>query len=299
MGSPQKFSDADLLFHWEQTGNIRETARRLRVNYNAVYERLIKGNLIQAATFNPDRGGHTSRTIPEGTTLIVPDLQAPAHHPDALAFLCAIRDKFKPTNIVCIGDEVDLNWLSDFAKIPEADQPHSEWSAAQAFMRAFYAEFPEGLSCVSNHVEGRIAKARTRGRLPSTFLRPVEDLLDAPIGWSWHSSIRMGDILIRHGHRDTAGLKRVIVEEIPAEHGRHLSLLIGHFHSRIGVATPDIKIGGKFYWGAFTGCLVDPRHPFFSYSKGTEKLGTVVLMHGRVVPIAMQLNEHGRWIGSL
>lgn len=299
MGSPPKFSDADLRYHWEQTGNIRETARRLKVQYYTVYKRLIHGNYIQAATFNPDRGGYTPRTIPEGTTLIVPDLQAPAHHPDALAFLCAIRDKFKPLNIVCIGDEVDLNWLSDFAKMPEADQPHSEWSAAQAFMRAFYAEFPEGVSCVSNHVEGRIAKARTRGRLPATFLRPVEDLLDAPIGWSWHTSIRMGDILIRHGHRDTAGLKRVIVEEIPAEHGRHLSLLIGHFHSRIGVATPDIKIGEKFYWGAFTGCLVDPRHPFFSYSKGTEKLGTVVLMHGRVVPIAMSLNEHGRWTGVL
>ncbi|MBZ9759515.1 hypothetical protein LB553_01260 [Mesorhizobium sp. CA8] len=299
MAAPPKFSDADLKFHWDQTGNIRETARRLKVQYSAVHERLVKGNFIQAATFNPDRGGYTSRTIPEATTLIVPDLQAPAHHPDALAFLCAIRDKFKPTNIVCIGDEVDLNWLSDFAKIPEADQPHSEWGAAQSFMRAFYAAFPEGVSCISNHVEGRIAKARTRGRLPAAFLRPVEDLLDAPIGWSWHTSIRMGDILIRHGHRDTAGLKRVIVEEIPAEHGRHLSLLIGHFHSRIGVATPDIKIGEKFYWGAFTGCLVDPRHPFFSYSKGTEKLGTVVLMHGRVVPIAMSLNEHGRWTGVL
>lgn len=299
MGAPPKFSDADLLLHWEQTGNIRETARRLKVKYNAVYERLIKGNFIQVATFDPGRGGFTSRTIPEGVTLIVPDLQAPAHHPDALAFLCAVRDKFKPLNTVCIGDEVDLNWLSDFAKLPEVDQSHSEWAAAQAFMRAFYAEFPEGVSCVSNHVEGRLAKARTRGRIPPAFLRPVEDLLDAPIGWSWHSSIRMGDILIRHGHRDTAGLKRVIVEEIPAEHGRHLSLLIGHFHSRIGVATPDIKIGEKFFWGAFTGCLVDPRHPFFSYSKGTEKLGTVVLVHGRVVPVAMQIDERGRWTGVL
>jgi hypothetical protein len=109
----------------------------------------------------------------------------------------------------------------------------------------------------------------------------------------------MGDVIFRHGHRDTAALKRTIVEEIPAQEGRHYSLVIGHFHSKFGQATPDIKIGDKFFYGAFTGCLVDPAHPFFSYSKGTEKLGTVVVVHGRVVPIAMPLNSEGRWTGVL
>lgn len=303
MPAPRTIDDELLGKHWADCGNIRETSRRLKSSYNGVYKRLVQLNLIRAPAFDTGRSGYTSRTLQEGTTIIIPDLQAPAHHPDALAFLCAVRDKYKryheQFNVVCIGDEVDLNFLSDFGRLPEVDQPTSEWAAAQAFMRSFYAEFPEGVSCVSNHVEGRISKARTRGRLPPAFLRSVEDLLDAPVGWSWHSSIRIGDVLIRHGHRDTAGLKRLIVEEIPAEHGRHFSLLIGHFHSKIGVATPDIKIGNSFYWGAFSGCLVDPRHPFFSYSKGTEKLGTVVLVHGRVVPIAMPLDENGRWTGSL
>ncbi len=132
-----KFSDADLTDIWEQTGNIRETSRRLHVTYKAAYKRLITINLIHSAKFDPGRHGHTARTIPEGTTLVIPDLQAPAHHPDALGFLCAVRDKFHPTNIVCIGDEVDLNFLSDFARLPEVDQPTSEWAAAQSFMRAF------------------------------------------------------------------------------------------------------------------------------------------------------------------
>jgi hypothetical protein len=109
----------------------------------------------------------------------------------------------------------------------------------------------------------------------------------------------MGDILFRHGHKDTAGLKRVIVEEIPAQHGKHLSLVLGHFHSKMGVATPDIKIGDKFYFGAFTGCLVDPSHPFFGYSKGYEKLGCAVIVHGRFIPIAMPVLENGRWSGVL
>ncbi len=295
-----KFSDADLTEAWEQTGNIRETSRRLHITYNAVYKRLITANLIRASTFDPGRYGHTARTIPEGTTLVIPDLQAPAHHPDALAFLCAVRDKYSPIiNTVCIGDELDLNWLSDFAKLPEADQPHSEFAAAQAFLRSLFAEFPEVVSCTSNHVHGRFDKARTRGRIPPGFLRPIEDLIDAPVGWSWHSSIRMGDILFRHGHKDTSGLKRVILEEIPAQHGKHFSLVLGHFHSKMGAATPDLKIGDKFYWGAFTGCLVDPHHPFFGYSKGYEKLGCGVIVHGRFVPIAMPVREDGRWTGKL
>lgn len=299
MAPPKTFTDEALKRAFDETGTIRGTHRRLGCSYGAAYKRLISLNLIRTPAFDPGRYGHTSRTIPDAPTLIIPDLQAPAHHPDALAFLCAVRDRYETQQTVCIGDEVDLNFLSDFAKLPESDQPHSEWAAAQGFMRSLYAEFREGWSLTSNHVDGRISKARTRGRLPAAFLRPVEDLLDAPAGWSWHSELRCGDILIRHGHRDTSALKRMITEEIPAMYGRHYSLLIGHYHSRIGVATADIKIGTKFYWGAFSGALVDPKHPFFSYSRGTERLGTVVLKHGRVVPVAMPLDETGRWTGVL
>jgi hypothetical protein len=130
-------------------------------------------------------------------------------------------------------------------------------------------------------------------------MRPVEDLLDAPVGWSWHSELRMGDIIIRHGHKDVQGLKRVILEEIPAKHGRPYSLLIGHYHSKIGQHTPDIQIGDRFYWGGFTGCLVDPRHPFFGYSRGYEKLGAVMIRDGRLRPFSMPVDGAGRWTGEL
>src|SRR6188768_104597 len=110
MANPRLIDDELLRKHFEDTGNIRETARRLKFDYKSVYSKLVKLNLIRAATFDAGRTGHTARTIPEGTTLVIPDLQAPAHHPDALPFLCAVRDKYKPVNTVCIGDELDLNW---------------------------------------------------------------------------------------------------------------------------------------------------------------------------------------------
>jgi len=293
----RKLSDAEIIKTWEECGNIRETSRRLKVTYNAIYKRLKRLNLIQVPF--SDTADLTARTIPEGDTLVIPDLQAPAHHPDALAFLCAIRDKYKPVNVVCIGDEIDLNFLSDFARMPEADQPHSEFAAGQNFMRALYAEFPTGVSCTSNHVEGRLTKARTRGRVLPAMLRSVEDILDAPIGWSWHSQIKMGEIIFRHGHKDVQNLKRLIVEEIPAQEGRHYSIIIGHYHQKFGMATPDIMIGGKLYWGAFTGCLINPRHQFFSYSRGYERLGALMVRDGRVLPIPMRLGPDGRWEGTL
>jgi len=299
MPTPKKFTDTELKSVFDETGSIRETARRLKVAYSSVHKRLVQANNIQAIPFNHGREEYTTRTIPEGDTLIIPDLQAPAHHPDSLPFLAAIRDKYRPKNTICIGDEIDLNWLSDFAKLPEADQPHTEFSSAQSFLRSLFAEFPTALSCVSNHVHGRFDRARTRGRIPPHFLKPISEILDAPIGWSWHSELRRGDIIIRHGHKDVMNLKRVILEEMPSRYGRHYSIVIGHFHTKIGQSTPDIQVHDRFFWGGFTGCLIDPQHPFFSYSRGFEKLGTVMIRDGRLRPFSMPVDDRGRWTGEL
>lgn len=36
-----------------------------------------------------------------------------------------------------------------------------------------------------------------------------------------------------------------------------------------------------------------------SSDKGYERLGTLVIMHGRVIPVPMQTDERGRWTGTL
>lgn len=299
MAAPKKVSDKIIRETFELTGAIRETARRIGLQYSAVYERLQKMGLIRNPYSNTKKQIAPRRTIPEGTVLVIPDIQAPGHHPDALPFLCAVRERYSPNNIVGIGDEVDFYSLSDYAKIPEADAPEHEFEAARNFIRALGAEFPDIVACTSNHVHGRLEKARARARLPAWMLKDLDEILDAPPGWSWHSQIRMGDILFEHGHKTGQGLKRVVTEEIPAKYGRFYSIVIGHYHSKMGQFTPDIKVGDKFFWGAFTGCLVDPSHPFFGYSMGNERLGTVVIRDGRCIPIAMPLDSEGRWTGEI
>jgi predicted MPP superfamily phosphohydrolase len=297
MGVPMKVSDTRLFEAFDRYGSITATANNLPIDYKSVYKRLkrhgkIRGSFINAFT------KETSRVLPEGSALFIPDTQAPAHHPDAIEFLCRLRDKLKPKHVVCIGDEVDFSWMSDFAKLVEQDQPLAEYEAAVNFMRELSSEF-DAISLVSNHVHGRLEKARLRARVPAALFKSIEEILDVPVRWSWHSEIRIGDVITRHGHKDILNLKRTILEEIPARYGRHYSIIIGHYHSRIGQATPDIQVGSSFYWGGFTGCLVNPRHPFFNYSKGAERLGTVALLDGRLRPFSMPVDGAGRWTGEI
>ena len=39
--------------------------------------------------------------------LFISDMHIPYHHPDTFAFLAAAKKKYKPTRVVCVGDEVD------------------------------------------------------------------------------------------------------------------------------------------------------------------------------------------------
>lgn len=300
MPPPRKMTDAEVISTFQQYGTIREASRNSPLSYNSFYKQLERLGQIRTTFDMAAEGKANDITLdPVKVTLILPDLQAPAHHPDALPFLLKLRDKYKPGRIIAIGDEVDFNHMSDFAKMAESDNPTGELNDAINFMRMISAEFPDVHSCVSNHVHGRVEKARQRARVAPALFKDIADILDTPPGWSWHTEIRYGDILIRHGHKDVQNLKRVILEEMPAKYGRHYSILLGHFHQKMGQHTPDIKVNDRFYWGGFTGCLINPRHRFFSYSRGYERLGTVLLVDGRIRPCAMPVDATGRWTGEL
>lgn len=279
-------------------GGIRPASRALGVPYTTVQNawRAAGGGRVDKPKV--DLRGHPI-TLTGGPVLFIPDIQAPAHHPDTIPFLTEIRDRYKPTINIAIGDEVDFCWLSDYAKQSEADNPEAEADAAIAFMRQLYACFPSVYALDSNHVKGRIEKARMRSRMPKWMLRELPEILDAPLSWQWYDEIIVDDVLVRHGHKDGVNLKRAILEDIPARFGRPYSLVIGHHHSRFGQACPDLLYGGSVFWGAFTGCLVNPAHPFFSYSRGNERLGTLVIDHGRPIPIPMKTDKFGRWTGKL
>jgi len=61
--------------------------------------------------------------------LVISDTHCPYHHPDLIAFLKAIKKKYKPDRVIHIGDEVDSHAISFHDSDPDlysAGHEHKE-----------------------------------------------------------------------------------------------------------------------------------------------------------------------------
>ena len=58
--------------------------------------------------------------------LIISDLHEPYSHTDSFAFLEAIKKKYKPERVVCIGDELDYHALSFHDSDPDLPNASKE-----------------------------------------------------------------------------------------------------------------------------------------------------------------------------
>lgn len=243
-------------------------------------------------------GRYISPKLPD-TILCIPDLQAPYHHPDALAFLSMVAQRYKPDQVVGIGDEVDFSFLSNHDKYPETDNPVPELEGALKFMEALFKLFPSALALTSNHVHGRLATARKNGRIPPTMLRNWREIIGAPRGWEWYEEVRLGNYMFRHGDGWPKLTKAHLGYGVPDNYGQHFNVVHGHLHSLHGIEA-RLPVGDEDYYAAYTGCLINPRSKAFDYTKAPKnKLGCLVIIHGVPKRVPMRLDVIGRWIGQL
>ena len=75
----------------------REIAKRLDVPRSTVSDYL-RSNI--------------SKNADTGNVLVISDMHLPFQHKDTFRFLQALKDKYKPSTVVCIGDECDKHSLS-------------------------------------------------------------------------------------------------------------------------------------------------------------------------------------------
>ena len=75
--------------------------------------------------------------------LVISDFHAPYNHPDAIAFLRACKKKFKPTDIVCIGDETDFHAMSFHDSDPDLPSAGDELKQAIVELKKLYKMFPK------------------------------------------------------------------------------------------------------------------------------------------------------------
>jgi len=232
--------------------------------------------------------------------LVIPDLHAPYHHPDAINFLYRIKDVFGPFDkYICLGDETDGHAWSYHESDPSLANADLEFERAKKFMKTLY-ELTEYKCDVmeSNHGALAYRKSKSAGLPSQIMLGCYERALEAPEGWNWmHSRVYetlRGKVLTHHGF--SSNNTWMVAKE------RGLSVITGHHHTKFKLHQEYIESAGRMLFAAQAGCLIDLKSDAFKYAENNrekQKLGAMVLYDGIPIMIPMLLNEYGRWIGTL
>lgn len=222
-----------------------------------------------------------------GNVLLISDLHAPYHNPDALDFLCSLKKAYKPSRVIFMGDVFDNFTSSRYGSHSGADGANREWETACEFALELAAEFPVADVLFGNHEERPLKKASENG-IPTELIRPISEvprLAKAVRNWKWASEIHINpETVAVHGDGfgganpgETAVLK----------HRKNVAF--AHLHTRLGVCY--YARGEWQNWALNTGCLIDPNSVANEYAKHHTKrpiLGAAVLLDGRTpLPIPM------------
>ena len=95
--------------------------------------------------------------------LFISDLHIPFHHEDSFDFLRHLKQKYKPTRVICLGDELDKNSLSYHEKNPDLYSPGHELQVSIPFIHELEEIFPKMDILESNHGSLVWRKAKTFG----------------------------------------------------------------------------------------------------------------------------------------
>lgn len=226
--------------------------------------------------------------------LIISDMHFPYNHADVIAFLKALKKKYKPDLVVCLGDEVDLHAFSFHEKDPDLLSPGDELKTAIARLQPIYNLFPDMALVESNHGALVYRRGKAFG-LPRHVLKSYGAVLEAPEGWKWHKDLIVtasdgSKIYICHG-RSADGLK--------LSQSMGMSCVQGHYHEKFEIRYWANKVG--LFWSALCGCLIENESLAFAYNKlnlKTPVIGTMVIINGQPKLEPMILKNE-RWVGNL
>lgn len=225
--------------------------------------------------------------------LVLSDMHIPYEHEDNLDFLKAVSEKYKPTRVVCIGDEIDSHAMSFHPSDPDLPSAGDELKLAIERLQPYYKLFPKVDVLHSNHGSMKARKAKFHG-IAMKYLKSDREVIDAPKGWSWHNDlvITMNSGQKVYFHH---GLQR---NGLALAKSMGMSVVQGHFHT-----TFDIQYGSspfQLFWAMSVGCVIDDRARAFEYNKVTGPrpiIGHGMIVNGLPKLMPMILNSKHRWIG--
>ena len=227
--------------------------------------------------------------------LVISDMHVPYQHRDAFAFLAAIKKKYRPDKVVCIGDEIDSHSMSFHNSDPDLLSAGDELEAAINQLKKVYKMFPKVDLVDSNHGSMHYRKGKHHG-IPRKYLRDYGEILDAPKGWVWHNHLTLtasdgNDIYFSHGLKKNA---------LPVAQQFGMNFVQGHYHTEFSVQYSSSP--ARLIWGMTVGCLIDDAALAFEYNKLTNQrpiIGVGLIINGRPRLIPMVLKKNNRWNGEV
>lgn len=226
--------------------------------------------------------------------LLISDMHIPYHHPDLLAFLKHLKNKYNPTRVICLGDELDKAALSYHESDPDLPSAGDELRKSLPVIKELYELFPVMDIIESNHGSLVWRKAKTHG-IPRHYIKSYNDVLGVGEGWKWSFDLTIElpngqKCYIHHGKTNK-------VIQLSQQMG--MCAAQGHYHEGFKVDYWGNPNG--LFWGMQCGCLIDDDALAFSYNNVNIKrpiVGTGLIIDSLPVLEPMVLSEGGRWIGA-
>lgn len=225
--------------------------------------------------------------------LCISDMHQPYAHPDNTEFLRAIKKKYKPDTVVCLGDEIDQHAMSFHPSDSDLPSAGYELKLAIEKMQPIYELFPTMHVVSSNHGDMVYRKGKFHG-IPRKYLRDYGEVLDAPEGWTWTKDLVLpmnnGHSVYFHHGLNKDGLKVAL--------GMGMCVVQGHYHTEFNIkyaSSPE-----KLFWSMQVGCSIDDDALAFEYNKttmGRPIIGHGIIINGQPKLLPMVLNPGGRWNG--
>lgn len=220
-------------------------------------------------------------------------MHIPYHHQDYLRFLQALKKKYKPTRVVCGGDEIDHHAMSFHDSDPDLPAAGDELIKAIKALQPLYKLFPVMDLLESNHGSMVYRKGKHHG-IPRKYLRTYGEVLGAPKGWVWHDDL----ILSLPGGNSCYFHHGLVKDVFKVVALRGMCVVQFHFHTEFRIAY--VGNPNALLWGMSSGCLINRQALAFAYDNlnlGRPVIGTSIILDGQPKLLPMLLNKNHRWTG--
>jgi len=224
--------------------------------------------------------------------LLISDMHIPYHHKDTIKFLQHLKDKYNPTRVICMGDELDKHALSFHDHDPDLPSAGDELKLALPVIAKLKEMFPVMDILESNHGSLAYRKAHAHG-IPRHYLKTYNDVLGVDDKWKWHYDLTIelpnGNKCYFH-HGKSANVSKT-------SQTMSMCAVQGHYHETFKVEYWGNPNG--LYWGLQTGCLIDDKAYAFNYNNCNLKrpiIGTAMIIDSIPVLEPLIMDAQGNWI---